>query len=127
MNFTCALIRAWLDNHLRGECIWHILTLKDSLPTKPSPESVLFPMKMSHLFSKMSHFKSVTIGNAFLLARHHDTCPHVQLLRYLELNLQVGSAVAELSIFVHYTSPRAGFSACFAETCALTLKEKFFL
>lgn len=72
----------------------------------------------------MSLFKAVTIGNAFLLARRHDTSPHVELLRYLELNLQVGSAIAELSIFIHYTSPQASFSACFAETCALLHSKK---
>lgn len=114
IDLTGALIRAWLDNHPPGECIWHLLTPKGSLPTKPSPEAVLVSLD-----SKMSHFEAGTIGNAFLLARHHDTSPHVELLRYLELNLQVGSAIAELSIFIHYTSPQASFSACFAETCAL--------
>lgn len=74
-----------------------------------------------------SHFKAGTLGNAFLLARHHDTSPHVELLRHLELNLQIGSAIAELSSFVHYTNPQTSFSACFAETCTVTLKEKFFL
>lgn len=80
------------------------------------------------LVSKMSHFKAVTLGNAFLLAKHHDTSPQMELLGYLELNLQVGSAIAELSIFIHYTSPQASSSACFAETCALfhAKKNSFF-
>lgn len=96
----------------------------------PGTQGLTAPKTLSRgsLVSKMSHFKAVTLGNAFLLAKHHDTSPQMELLGYLELNLQVGSAIAELSIFIHYTSPQASSSACFAETWALfhAKKNSFF-
>lgn len=104
---TCKVRAFGTSWHTRAHC-----------PQSPPLKQSCFPC------SKMSLFKAVTIGNAFLLARRHDASPHVELLRYLELNLQVGSAIAELSIFIHYTSPQASFSACFAETCALLHSKK---
>jgi len=113
MNLTSALIRAWPDNHLQ---LYRCPPFNTARHTR-----AVWPCSPSLQHSLASHAprwvtsKSATNGNAFLLARHHDTSPHMwllpSLLWYLGLNLQVGSLSAEHSISI--TSSK--FSGKFAK------------